>query len=127
MIVDLFGSDHNATYPDVLAGLQSLGYDINKIKVLIHQFVTIMKDGEIIKMSTRKANYITLDELVDEVGKDVVRYFFNMRNITSHMNFDLTLAKNNLMKILFLSSICSRTDLFNHQNGYKRKSSAGLQ
>lgn len=75
LIVDLFGSDHNATYPDVLAGLQSLGYDINKIKVLIHQFVTIMKDGEIIKMSTRKANYITLDELVDEVGKDVVRYF----------------------------------------------------
>ncbi|MFN3872225.1 MAG: arginine--tRNA ligase [Ignavibacterium sp.] len=93
LIVDLFGSDHNATYPDVLAGLQSLGYDINKIKVLIHQFVTIMKDGEIVKMSTRKANYITLDELVDEVGTDVVRYFFNMRNITSHMNFDLTLAK----------------------------------
>lgn len=93
LIVDLFGSDHNATYPDVLAGLQSLGYDISKIKVLIHQFVTIIKDGEIVKMSTRKANYITLDELVDEVGKDVVRYFFNMRNISSHMNFDLTLAK----------------------------------
>lgn len=93
LIVDLFGSDHNATYPDVLAGLQSLGYDISKVKVLIHQFVTITKDGEIVKMSTRKANYITLDELVDEVGKDVVRYFFNMRNITSHMNFDLTLAK----------------------------------
>ncbi|MEJ5263355.1 MAG: arginine--tRNA ligase [Ignavibacterium sp.] len=93
LMVDLFGSDHNATYPDVLAGLKSLGYDVNKVKVLIHQFVTITKDGEIVKMSTRKANYITLDELVDEVGKDVVRYFFNMRNITSHMNFDLTLAK----------------------------------
>jgi len=93
LLVDLFGSDHNATYPDVLAGLQALGYDISKVKVLIHQFVTITKDGEVVKMSTRKANYITLDELVDEVGKDVVRYFFNMRNITSHMNFDLTLAK----------------------------------
>lgn len=93
LMVDLFGSDHNATYPDVLAGLNSLGYDTNKVKVLIHQFVTIIKDGEIVKMSTRKANYITLDELVEEVGKDVVRYFFNMRNITSHMNFDLTLAK----------------------------------
>ena len=93
LMVDLFGSDHNATYPDVLAGLQALGYDVSKVKVLIHQFVTITKDGEIVKMSTRKANYITLDELVDEVGKDVVRYFFNMRNITSHMNFDLTLAK----------------------------------
>lgn len=93
LMVDLFGSDHNATYPDVLAGLKSLGYDVNKVRVLIHQFVTITKDGEVVKMSTRKANYITLDELVDEVGKDVVRYFFNMRNVTSHMNFDLTLAK----------------------------------
>lgn len=93
LIVDLFGSDHNATYPDVLAGLAALGYDTNKVKVLIHQFVTITENGEVVKMSTRKANYITLDQLMDEVGSDVVRYFFNMRNITTHMNFDLTLAK----------------------------------
>ena len=93
LMVDLFGSDHNATYPDVLAGLKALGYDTDKVKVLIHQFVTIMEGGEVVKMSTRKANYITLDELIDEVGSDVVRYFFNMRNITSHMNFDLELAK----------------------------------
>lgn len=93
LIVDLFGSDHNATYPDVLAGLNALGYDANKVKVLIHQFVTIIQKGEIVKMSTRKANYITLDELIDEVGGDVVRYFFNMRSISSHLNFDLDLAK----------------------------------
>jgi arginyl-tRNA synthetase len=93
LIVDVFGSDHNATYPDVIAGVKALGYDSEKIKVLIHQFVTIMENGEVVKMSTRKANYITLDELIDEVGSDVVRYFFNMRNISSHMNFDLTLAK----------------------------------
>lgn len=93
LIVDLFGSDHAATYPDVIAGIRALGFDGNKIKVLIHQFVTIIQNGEIVKMSTRKANYITLDELINEVGKDVVRYFFNMRNISSHMNFDLTLAK----------------------------------
>lgn len=93
LMVDLFGSDHNATYPDVLAGLKALGYDESKVKVLIHQFVTITENGEVVKMSTRKANYITLDQLIDEVGADVVRYFFNMRNITSHMNFDLTLAK----------------------------------
>jgi arginyl-tRNA synthetase len=92
-MVDLFGSDHNATYPDVLAGLRALGYDDKKVKVLIHQFVTIMEKGEVVKMSTRKANYITLDELVDEVGSDVVRYFFNMRSITSHLNFDIDLAK----------------------------------
>jgi len=93
LMIDLFGSDHSATYPDVLAGLRALGYDTNKMKVLIHQFVTIMEKGEVVKMSTRKANYITLDELVDEVGSDVVRYFFNMRSITSHLNFDLDLAK----------------------------------
>lgn len=93
LMVDLFGSDHNATYPDVLAALKALDYDTNKVKVLIHQFVTITQDGEVVKMSTRKANFITLDELTNEVGKDVVRYFFNMRNVSSHMNFDLTLAK----------------------------------
>ncbi len=93
LMIDLFGSDHNATYPDVLAGLKALGYDSEKIKVLIHQFVTIMDKGEVVKMSTRKANYITLDELTDEVGSDVVRYFFNMRSITSHLNFDIDVAK----------------------------------
>jgi arginyl-tRNA synthetase len=93
LLIDLFGSDHNATYPDVLAGLDAIGYDASKIKVLIHQFVTIMNGDEVVKMSTRKANYITLDELNDEVGKDVVRYFFNMRNINSHMVFDLAVAK----------------------------------
>jgi arginyl-tRNA synthetase len=93
LMIDIFGSDHVATYPDVLAGLKALGYDAEKVKVVIHQFVTIVQDGEIVKMSTRKANYITLDELIAEVGADVVRYFFLMRGNTGHLNFDLNLAK----------------------------------
>lgn len=93
LIVDLFGSDHMATYPDVMAGVKSLGYDIDRIKVLIYQFVTLMQGGEVVKMSTRKANFVTLDELVEEVGADVVRYFFVMRSINTHLNFDLELAK----------------------------------
>lgn len=93
LIVDLFGSDHNATYPDVLAACKALGYDISKVKVLIHQFVTIMEKGEVVKMSTRKANFITLDELIDQASADVVRYFFSMRSMASHLNFDLELAK----------------------------------
>ncbi len=93
LIVDIFGSDHKDAYPDVIAALKSLGYPVDKIQVLIHQFVTIIMNGEVVKMSTRKANYVTLDELVDEVGTDVTRYFFNMRSISSHMNFDLDLAK----------------------------------
>jgi arginyl-tRNA synthetase len=93
LIIDVFGSDHVATYPDVLAALKALDYDTEKVKVLIHQFVTITQAGEVVKMSTRKANFITLDELIEDVGADVVRYFFLMRTITSHLNFDLTLAR----------------------------------
>lgn len=92
-MVDIFGADHHATYPDVLAGLRALGYDTKNIKVLIHQFVTLTQAGEKVKMSTRKANYVTLSELIEEVGKDVVRYFYIMRGMKSHLNFDLELAK----------------------------------
>jgi arginyl-tRNA synthetase len=93
LMIDVFGADHIATYPDVLAGLEALGLEPSKVKVLIHQFVTIVQGGEVVKMSTRRANFITLDELIEEVGADVVRYFFLMRTITSHLNFDLDLAK----------------------------------
>jgi arginyl-tRNA synthetase len=93
LMIDVFGADHIATYPDVLAGIEALGLESSKVKVLIHQFVTIVQGGEVVKMSTRRANFITLDELIEEVGADVVRYFFLMRTITSHLNFDLDLAK----------------------------------
>lgn len=93
LIVDVFGADHIAEYPDVLRALNVLGYDTSKIKVLIYQFVTLVRDGEVVKMSTRRANYVTLDELIDEVGPDVVRFFFLNRSRDAHLNFDLTLAK----------------------------------
>lgn len=93
LVIDIFGSDHIATYPDVLLALKSLGYDTEKVKVLIHQFVTIFQNGEVVKMSTRRANFITLDELVEWVGADAVRFFFLMRNIGTHLNFDVDLAK----------------------------------
>ena len=93
MMIDVFGADHVATYPDVLAALKALDYDTGKIKVLIHQFVTITQNGEVVKMSTRKANFITLDELIADVGAAVVRYFFLMRTIASHLNFDIELAR----------------------------------
>ncbi len=93
LLVDIFGADHIATYPDVLAAVQALGYDVSRVKVLIHQFVTLMEGENKVKMSTRKANFVTLDELMDEVGVDVTRYFFIMRSMDSHLNFDLTLAR----------------------------------
>ncbi|ROL61722.1 arginine--tRNA ligase, partial [Bacteroidetes/Chlorobi group bacterium ChocPot_Mid] len=93
LIVDVFGSDHIATVPDVLAGVEALGYDKSKIRVIIYQFITLTENGEQVKMSKRTGKSYTLDDLLDEVGNDVARYFFIMRNSTTHLEFDLGLAK----------------------------------
>jgi len=93
LIVDVFGADHIDAYPDVLSALKVMGLKNDHIHVVIHQFVTLLHSGEMVKMSTRKANFVTLDELIDEVGADVVRYFYIMRSASSHLNFDLDLAK----------------------------------
>jgi arginyl-tRNA synthetase len=92
LIVDVFGADHIATIPDVLAGVKALGYDPDKVKVVIHQFVTLLRDGQQVKMSKRSANFVTLDELIEEVGSDAVRFFFLMRSVSTHLDFDLNLA-----------------------------------
>jgi len=91
-IIDIFGADHIAQYPDVVSCLKALGYDTEKITVVVYQFVTIVRDGQAVKMSTRKANYVTLDDLMDDVGVDATRYFFVMRRLGSHLEFDLELA-----------------------------------
>jgi len=93
LIVDIFGADHIATIPDVLAGIEALGYDRQRVKVVIHQFVTLLRDGLQVKMSKRAANFVTLEELIDEAGPDAVRFFFVMRAVSSHLEFDLNLAK----------------------------------
>ncbi len=92
LIIDVFGADHADAYPDVITALEALGHNTDHIRVLIYQFVTLLKGGEKIKMSTRKADFVTLDDLVNEVGIDVVRYFFVMRSMNSHLDFDLDLA-----------------------------------
>ena len=92
LIIDIFGADHMGTYPDILAALNALDYDTENIRVLIHQFVTLIKGGKKVKMSTRTADFITLEKLTKEIGPDVVRYFFIMRGMNSHLNFDLDLA-----------------------------------
>ena len=94
LIVDIFGADHTDTYPDVLSALNALDINTEHIKILIYQFVTLIKNGEKVKMSTRKADFITLDHLIDELGLDIVRYFFIMRSMNTHLDFDLNLAKD---------------------------------
>jgi arginyl-tRNA synthetase len=93
ILIDIFGSDHIATVPDVLAGVKALGFDPDKVKVYIHQFVTLTENGEQIKMSKRTGKSYTLDDLLDEVGPDVVRFFLIMRGISTHLEFDLDLAR----------------------------------
>lgn len=92
LIIDIFGADHADTYPDVLIALDALGMKTDHIHVLLYQFVTLLRAGEKVKMSTRKANFVTMDELVKEVNPDVLRYFFVMRGMNTHLNFDLDLA-----------------------------------
>ena len=93
IIIDVFGADHIATVPDVIAGVKALGYNPDKIKVLIHQFVSLTENGQQVKMSKRTGKSYTLDDLLDEVGEDVVRYFLLMRGIGTHLEFDLSLAR----------------------------------
>lgn len=93
LIVDVFGADHIAEHEDVIAAVKALGYDTTPIRAIIYQFVTLTRGGEKVKMSTRKATYVTLDELVAEVGADVARFFFLFRKHDTHLDFDLDLAK----------------------------------
>lgn len=88
-IVDIFGTDHIVEAQTVARGLDALGYDASKIDVVLHQFVTFGDN----KMSTRAGNYVTLDDLIDEVGRDVVRYFMLARSPESHLDFDFDRAK----------------------------------
>lgn len=92
-IVDIFGADHIATVNEVMDGVEVLGYNRERVDVVIYQFVTLVRSGVQVKMSTRKATYVTLDELMDMVGDDVTRYFFLMRSPNTHLEFDLDLAK----------------------------------
>jgi arginyl-tRNA synthetase len=92
-VIDVFGADHIAEHEGVIAAVRALGYDTTPIRAIIYQFVTLTRGGEKIKMSTRRATYVTLDELIDEVGPDVVRFFFLFRKHDTHLDFDLDLAK----------------------------------
>ena len=93
VIIDVLGADHIAEHGEVLAALRGLGHDTARIRAVIYQFVTLTRNGEQVKMSTRRAEYVTLDELLDEVGVDAARFFFLTRKADSHLEFDLELAK----------------------------------
>ncbi len=93
LVVDVFGADHIATIQEVLAAVRALGYDTTRVKVVLHQMVTFLKDGVPYKLSKRSGEQYTLDDLIDELGADVVRYFFAMRAAETQLVFDMDLAR----------------------------------
>ncbi|HZK12329.1 MAG TPA: arginine--tRNA ligase [Atribacterota bacterium] len=97
-VIDIWGADHHGYIKRMKAATQALGYSENFLDVLIVQFVTLIKDGKEVGMSTRGGEFITLRDLIKEVGKDVARYFFLMRSYDSHTEFDLDVAKSQSME-----------------------------
>lgn len=92
-VIDILGADHIVQTPDIISAVKVLGYDGDKIQPLFYQFVTLTSGGEAMKMSTRKANFVTLEELINDVSADAVRYFMISRSTDAQMEFDLELAK----------------------------------
>ena len=92
-IINLMGADHHGYVPRMEAVLQAMGYDKNIFKILLVQFVSLLRGGEKVSMSTRSGEFETLSDVVNEVGVDAARYFFLMRSSDAHLDFDLELAK----------------------------------
>jgi arginyl-tRNA synthetase len=92
-VIDVWGADHHGYIPRLYAGIQALGYSPESLKIVLVQLVNLLRDGKPVTMSTRSGEFVTLREVVDEVGCDAARYNFMMRRSDSHLDFDLELAK----------------------------------
>ena len=91
--MDLLGPDHHGYINRMKAAVQAMGHDEKSLDILIVQLVTLQRGGEALSMSTRRGEFISLRELMDELGKDVTRFFFLSRRLDSHLDFDIELAK----------------------------------
>ena len=92
-LINLWGPDHHGYIPRMKSAVAALGKDPKDLSVIIVQLATIYRDGKPVSMSTRRAEYITLRQILDEVGKDAAKFFLLMRRTDSHLDFDLELAK----------------------------------
>jgi arginyl-tRNA synthetase len=94
LVIDVQGADHIEQFPFVVHAVGALGCDKDRVQLVMHQFVTITSGGERVKQSTRRATFVTVDELVADVGADVFRFFMIERKPEGHLDFDLDLAKD---------------------------------
>ena len=93
-LINIWGADHHGYVCRVKAALAALGYAPEQLEVLLLQMVSLYRGGELVKMSKRTGESVTLEELIEEVGADAARYFFLMRSLDSQLDFDLDLAKS---------------------------------
>ena len=93
-LINIWGADHHGYVCRVKAALAALGYAPEQLEVLLLQMVSLYRGGELVKMSKRTGESVTLEELIEEVGTDAARYFFLMRSLDSQLDFDLDLAKS---------------------------------
>jgi arginyl-tRNA synthetase len=112
-MINIWGADHHGYIPRMKAAMEALGFDPGKLTVLIAQMVSLFQNGEKVKMSKRTGKAVTMEDLMDEVGVDAVRYFFTMRSMDSHLDFDMDLAvsKSNENPVFYVqyayARICS--------------------
>ncbi|HEU5359953.1 MAG TPA: arginine--tRNA ligase [Candidatus Deferrimicrobiaceae bacterium] len=92
-VIDIWGADHHGYAPRLSAALRGLGENDDRLEILLVQFVSLIRDGKTVPMSTRTGEFTTLREVIDEVGVDAARFFYLLRSFHSHLDFDLTLAK----------------------------------
>lgn len=93
-LINIWGADHHGYICRVKAAIAAMGYNADSLEVLILQMVSLYRNGELVKMSKRTGQSVTLSELIEEVGRDAARFFFIMRSIDSQLDFDLDLAKS---------------------------------
>ena len=89
----IWGADHHGDVPRVMAAVRALGLDASKVSILLHQFVNLKRGGELVKMSKRAGEFVSMDELLDEVGSDAVRFMLISRSADTTIDFDIELAK----------------------------------
>jgi arginyl-tRNA synthetase len=96
-LCDIWGADHHGHVPRMQAALKALGHDPNRLSVLLIQMVSLLRDGKPVAMGKREGEFITLDEVIDEIGRDATRFFYLMRRHDTPLEFDLELAKRQSM------------------------------
>ena len=92
-VINIWGADHHGHVARMKRSMDAIGYNGDDLTILLMQLVRLYQNGEVVRMSKRTGQYVTLQELIEDVGKDAARYFFIMRNPDSHLDFDLDLAK----------------------------------